>query len=137
MKYSNKLLRSVVVFPAVLISVNCHVFSASAQREGESLDTCAGLQAVANRVYAKHKISFQGFERLPMQTDVYNFKDKGTDRLCQLGYMTETTPMGKQICKAHMYTNIKEERMRIGVGYHRNSLFSPVNREADFCRYID
>jgi hypothetical protein len=139
MKPSVRLLSTAITFFSVLISINYYSLSSSAvvqQRIVNDENSCAGLQVIANRIYKKHQITFQGFEGLPINTNVYEH-NKGTDRLCQLGYSTEISPMGKQVCKGYIYTNTESPQLSSGIGYYRNSLFSPINREADFCRYVD
>jgi hypothetical protein len=102
-------------------------------------DTCADLQASANRIAKKQgrEITFHGFEKLPMQTNVYQYATKpGTDRLCQLGYLTDISPMGKSICLANIYTNTESPKFSWGIGYFRTTFYAPVNRESEFCRWL-
>jgi hypothetical protein len=104
-------------------------------------DTCADLQKIANRVGqdGTPKYTFQGFEDLPMRTNVYSegVTTRGTDRLCQLGYFTITSPMGKKICRGHIYTNTESSRIRWDIGYFRKTFYDPANRSSEFCRYIN
>jgi hypothetical protein len=135
-----KMFFSVITFFSALIGTSYYgqsALSVNQQQKGNDENTCAGLQAMANKAYKKFNTSFQGFEGIPMQTNVYNFKAEGTDRLCQLGYMTKITPMGKRICRAHIYTNIKEENMRVGIGPIRTTFYDPENSESEYCRYVD
>jgi hypothetical protein len=76
---------------------------------------------------------------LPMQTDVYSegVTTRGTDRLCQLGYITITSPMGKKICQGHIYTNTESSQLRWDIGYFRKSFYDPENDSSEFCRYIN
>jgi hypothetical protein len=107
----------------------------------EPRGTCADLQKIANRIgkTKAEKYTFQGFENLPMRTDVYSagVTPRGTDRLCQLGYFSQTTPMGKQICQGYIYTNTESSRLSWGIGYFRKTFYDPENPSSEFCRYVN
>jgi hypothetical protein len=108
--------------------------------EEESEDTCADLQRIANRVVKEQgqKITFHGFEKLPMINSVYSmYRNNNTDRLCQFGYMTTISPMGKEICRGHIYTNIESSEISWGIGPMSKELFPPRISRADYCRYLD
>jgi hypothetical protein len=113
------------------------VLALNQRKYKEPINTCADLQKIANRGGAKKGYAFQGFEGLPIQTDIYPQKDKGTDRLCQLGYFTKVSPMGKQICKGHIYTNVESSKLSWGIGRFRSTFYDPENYESEYCRYIN
>jgi hypothetical protein len=134
----------VVIFSSALAVVNHYELSAlalSEQKYTEPINTCADLQKIANRAGkdGAKKYTFQGFENLPMRTNVYSagVTPRGSDRLCQLGYFTITSPMGKKICQGHIYTNTEDSEIRWNVGYFRKTFYDPVNRSSEWCRYIN
>jgi hypothetical protein len=94
------------------------------------------LQKIAIRIGKEQRYTFQGFENLPVTRDIYPSKE-GTDRLCQLGYFTHVSPMGKKICKGYIYTNVNSSRLSWGVGFYRSTFYAPENYESEFCRYIN
>jgi hypothetical protein len=134
----------VVIFSSALAVVNHCELSAlalSQQKYKEPIDTCADLQKIANRVGKNKakKYTYQGFENLPMRTNVYSegVTPRGSDRLCQLGYITITSPMGKEICQGHIYTNTESSRIRTDIGYFRKTFYDPENYSSEWCRYIN
>jgi hypothetical protein len=134
----------VVVFSSALAVINhCElsVLALSQKKSSAPINTCADLQKIANRIgkTKAEKYTFQGFENLPMRTNVYSagVKPRGSDRLCQLGYFTKTTPMGKEICKGYIYTNTEETDLVWGIGYFRKTFYDPENPSSEFCRYIN
>jgi hypothetical protein len=135
-----KLFSSILIPSFVLVSIfHCEqllLATNQTARSGESIDTCAGLQIIANRVWKKHGISFQGFENLPMKVNIYPNKE-GTDRLCQLGYFTKVSPMGKQICKGYIYTSTTSTKINSGYGLYRSTFYDRENYESEYCRYIN
>jgi hypothetical protein len=133
-----------IIFSSTIAVINhCElsVLALSQQKSRDPIDTCADLQKIANRVgkTGAKKYTFQGFEDLPMRTDVYSagVTPRGSDRLCQLGYFTITSPMGKKICQGHIYTNSESSRIRWDVGYFRKTFYDSENRSSEFCRYIN
>jgi hypothetical protein len=127
----------IIILSAVLISIGCCELSALAVRKSLPQNNCSDLQAIANKAWRGKRITFQGFENLPVQTDIYSHKGKGTDRLCQLGYVTSITPMGKQICKGYLYTNTEELNLGWGHGRFRSTFYDPENSESEYCRYMN
>jgi hypothetical protein len=133
-----------VIFSSALAVVShCElsVLALSQQKYTEPIDTCADLQKIANRAgkTGAKKYTFQGFENLSVRTNVYSegVTPRGSDRLCQLGYITITSPMGKKICQGHIYTNSESSEIRWDVGYFRKTFNDPVSRSSEFCRYIN
>jgi hypothetical protein len=139
MKLREEKMTLLLVFFSVLAIANYSEVSvlALSQKYKESVNTCADLQKVANRIAKNRGISFQGFEGLPAQTNIYPQKPKGTDRLCQFGYLTSVSPMGKKICRAHIYANTEEPDIRWDIGRHRSTFYAPENYESEYCRYIN
>jgi hypothetical protein len=128
---------------SILISVS--VLGIMSQREMLALElsqrlnvinTCSHMQEAANAVTWKYKTVFHGFENLPMNTKA-TILYAGRDRLCQLGYITRFTPMGKEVCQGSLYTRSDTSKISWGYGYFRPNLHSPVNNKSDFCRYVD
>jgi hypothetical protein len=109
--------------------------SALASKKSSPRNNCSDLQTIANRVGKEEGYTFQGFENLTVRTDVYEH-NRGNDRLCQLGYFTHVSPMGKKICKGHIYTNVKSPNIRWAVGPFRSTFYDPVNLDSEYCRYI-
>jgi hypothetical protein len=100
-------------------------------------NTCAELQGQFNRSSWEYKTTFEGFESLPMNTRA-TISNAGNDRLCQLGYITEITPMGKMVCQGYIYLSIKSiENIYWNYGYYRQTIHSPANNKTDFCRYVN
>jgi hypothetical protein len=138
MKMRIKLIVSSIIFLSVVISAGYYGMSVLAARKGIPQNTCADLQRIANKAWKEDGIVFQGFEKLPMQTDVYIQHEKErTDRLCQLGYFTKVSPMGKQICQGYIYTNTESTEIRSGYGRFRTSFYDRENSESEYCRYIN
>lgn len=139
MKMQIKRTVSFVLFLSVLVITGSYEASVLAVRKGIPQNTCADLQKIANKAWASDNIVFQGFENLPMQTNVYSpgVTDRGTDRLCQLGYFTKVSPMGKQVCKGYIYTNTNSIEISSGYGRFRKTFYDPENRESEYCRYIN
>jgi hypothetical protein len=101
-------------------------------------NTCAELQNQANKASWRHKMIFEGFENLPMQTEVtLLYAGRNIDRLCQLGYITKITPQGKEVCQGFIYTRTNSDDIQSNYGYFRPNLHSPVNNKSDFCRYVN
>jgi hypothetical protein len=108
------------------------------KRQVKISNTCAELQDRANRASWKYKMTFEGFENLPMQTEVTMlYAGRNIDRLCQLGYITKVTPMGKEVCRGFLYTRTNSNEVQSNYGYFRPNLYSPVNNKSDFCRYVN
>ncbi len=131
----------VIVFFTLSIVDNSELSVLALNQPKSRKDTCADLQKIANRVSKKssRKYTFQGFENLPMRTNVYSegVTPRGSDRLCQLGYFTITSPMGKEICQGHIYTNTESSEIRWDVGYFRKTFYDPENHSSEWCRYIN
>jgi hypothetical protein len=113
------------------------VLAQSQKKYKEPRNTCADLQKIANRIGKKSQTTFRGFENLPVQTDIYSHKGKGTDRLCQLGYITFVSPMGKQICRGNIYTNVESSNLSWDIGLFRSTFYDRENSESEYCRYIN
>jgi hypothetical protein len=66
-----RLFFTAAAFFSIVLGVSYHKVSVLAVRKNLPQNTCADLQRVANNALKKKQITFQGFEKLPMQTDVY------------------------------------------------------------------
>jgi hypothetical protein len=131
--------KSLLLFAACsfLSATSQYTVIASAKSQGgRIINTCSELQRRANKVSWEYKTIFQGFDNLPMDTSA-TIANAGNDRLCQLGYITEFTPMGKEVCQGNIYTDIKSNRISWSYGHFRPNLHSPVNNKSDFCRYVN
>jgi hypothetical protein len=129
----------------VLILLSISAFGVMGQREilalknsqkSSAIDTCSQMQEAANAVKWRYKTIFHGFENLPMNTNATTIY-AGRDRLCQLGYITRFTPMGKEVCQGSLYTRNDTTKIWWNYGYYRPNLYSPVNNKSDFCRYTN
>jgi hypothetical protein len=100
------------------------------------LNTCSELQDQANRATWKYKTTFQGFENLAMEVNA-NLSNPGGSRLCQLGYITHVTPMGKEICRGYIYFKIGSPKTRWNYGYYQKTIYDDPGRESDYCRYVN
>jgi hypothetical protein len=138
MRFSTKVIVNAATLLSVLASTS--LISLPVLSEEESEETCADLQRLATRVVKRQnsKVTFQGFESLPVNNNVYT-QNRGndTDRLCQLGYITTVSPMGKEICRGYIYTNIESSEIRWGIGPMSTGLFPPRISRSDYCRYIE
>jgi hypothetical protein len=96
------------------------------------------MQEEVNKIRRQYKVVFEGFENLPMQTEVTMlYAGRNIDRLCQLGYITRFTPMGKEVCQGFLYTRTNTNSIWWNYGYYRPNLHSPVNNKSNFCRYVN
>jgi hypothetical protein len=138
MKSQIKLASSALLSFSSVVSMSFWSTPSLSARSNLPQSTCADLQAIANKVGKKKGYSFQGFEGLPMKTDVYSpgVTTRGSDRLCQLGYFTIASPMGKEICRGHIYTNTESLQIRWDIGPFRKSFYDPENHSSEYCRYI-
>jgi hypothetical protein len=99
-------------------------------------NTCSELQGQANRATWTYKTTFQGFEGLPIETNA-NLSNPGGSRLCQLGYITRISPMGKEICRGYIYTKVDSPKIRWGYGYYKKTIYQDSGKESDYCRYVN
>jgi hypothetical protein len=141
MKFQVFLIAFNTIFFSLLINGVYEISPSLATARGQSgdpIDTCADLQKLANKRAKERGWNqiFHGFEDLPIRTNVYMSTPRGTDRLCQLGYLTSISPMGKKICRAHIYTNTESTKMRWSIGYFRTTFYDPVNYESEHCRWL-
>jgi hypothetical protein len=100
------------------------------------INTCSQMQEAANAITWKYKTVFSGFENLSMDKNA-TILYAGRDRLCQLGYITRFTPMGKEVCQGFLYTRTNTDDVWWNYGYYRPNLHSPVNNKSNFCRYVN
>jgi hypothetical protein len=98
------------------------------------INTCSELQARANMVW-KGSISFQGFENLPMDRNA-TISNAGYDRLCQLGYITKITPMGKEICRGYIYANVRTRKVYSAYGLRQRTIWDDPGLRSEYCRYV-
>jgi hypothetical protein len=99
-------------------------------------NTCRELQEQANKSSWSYKTTFQGFEGLAIETNA-NLSNPGGSRLCQLGYITRTTPMGKEICRGYIYTRTDSPKISWSYGYYQKTIYDDPGRESDYCRYVN
>jgi hypothetical protein len=145
MKYLRSLIFSSFTFLLLISTAHSEVLAFTAKQEVSQINTCRELQDAANRMKWSNPTTFQGFENLQVNTKPYkygpgdnDYHGSGSDRLCQLGYVTVISPMGKRICKGYLYTDVERKPSKIiwGSAYMSTSINSPRYRKSDFCRYI-
>jgi hypothetical protein len=132
-------LKNLVFFFLLISTAHSEVLALTAKKGVRQINTCRELQDEANRRKWSKPTTFQGFENLRVETRAYYYSSKGEDRLCQLGYITTISPMGKRICKGYLYTNAESEsgEIRWGTAYMSTNMNSPRYSDSDFCRYIN
>jgi hypothetical protein len=139
MKYLKNLVFSSFTFLLLISTAHSEVLAFTAKQEVSQINTCRELQDAANRMKWSNPTTFQGFENLQVETRAYRYSSKGEDRLCQLGYITVISPMGKRICKGYLYTDVERKPRKIiwGSAYMSTNMNSPRYSSSDFCRYIN
>jgi hypothetical protein len=143
MKYSRSLFSFSFSFFLLTSTAHCEVFALTVKQEVRQINTCRDLQDEANRKKWSKQTIFQGFENLQVDTDPYGLSKHGVgdgkDRLCQLGYITTISPMGKEICKGNLYTNVGSRNRSIswGYGYKSTDVYGSRYKRSDFCRYVN
>jgi hypothetical protein len=135
MKIAAILPLSIANFYAFSIMGHNMVMALSKKQDVLVVNTCSELQAVANRVW-KGSISFQGFENLPIDRNA-TISNAGYDRLCQLGYITKTTPMGKEVCRGYIYLNVKTRDIYSAYGFRQRTIWDEPGVKSEYCRYIN
>jgi hypothetical protein len=120
----------------LLTSFHQSIILASSQKQSKRvIDTCSELQRRANKTWSQEGIVFQGFENLPMDRNA-TISNAGNDRLCQLGYITQVTPMGKEVCRGFIYTNINSNRIQSGYGFRQRTIWDDPGLRSEYCRYV-
>lgn len=134
--------------------------------KNKDINTCSGLQEVANKIWAEDQISFQGFEKKKVNhyyTPRYMDHPGGTIlahpatfRICKGGYVTSISPLGKRVCEGTLLAFISPETKEPkyfwapgydmdtsppGLSYLSRSYSStlgnyPTRDEARYCRYV-
>jgi hypothetical protein len=129
---------AVLMSAPVIIAVGQREMLASKESQKPTINTCSHMQEEVNKIRRQYKVVFEGFENLPMQTEVTMlYAGRNIDRLCQLGYITRFTPMGKEVCQGFIYTRTNTNSIWWNYGYYRPNLHSPVNNKSNFCRYVN
>jgi hypothetical protein len=124
-------------FLLLISTAHSEVLALATKGELRQINTCRDLQDEANRVWRGTR-TFQGFENLQMNTKPYRYTSDGNDRLCQLGYSTKVSPMGKEICKGYLYTDVSNRQIQWNYGYMRTDvIYGPTYSKSDYCRYIN
>jgi hypothetical protein len=136
MKISSKLILSIVTFTLSAVPNHDLVFASFAKQDKRVIDTCSELQRRANKAWRNDNTVFQGFENLPVDRNA-TISNAGDDRLCQLGYITRITPMGKEVCQGYLYTNINLKKIHWGYGYRQRTIWDDPGPRSDYCRYIN
>jgi hypothetical protein len=138
MKYLENIASSAFSFLLLISAAHSEVLALTAKQRVPQINTCRELQDEANRRKWNKPTVFQGFENLQVETKAYYYSSKGEDRLCQLGYITTISPMGKEICKGYLYTDVtdKDNEIRWGSAYMSTDINSPRYSRSAFCRYI-
>jgi hypothetical protein len=123
------------IFTIPISTGESQMLALSNQKTKRQINTCGDLQRRANKLWSSDNVSFQGFENLQLNTRA-TISNAGDDRLCQLGYITEITPMGKMVCQGYLYADVNKTSIRWNHGYFRQTLYDPVYNKSDFCRYV-
>jgi hypothetical protein len=139
MNYIRILVFSSLSFLLFASTLHPEVLALIAKQGTRQINTCRELQDAANKMKWSTETTFQGFENLRVETNAYQYASKGEDRLCQLGYITTISPMGKEICKGYLYTDVTVKPTRIiwGSAYMSTNSNSPRYDHSSFCRYIN
>jgi hypothetical protein len=112
------------------------IFASFPKQSKRVIDTCSELQRRANKAWAKSNTSFQGFENLPMDRNA-TISNAGNDRLCQFGYITQITPMGKEVCRGYIYTNINSTKIEWGYSHRQTTVWDDPGPRSEYCRYVN
>jgi hypothetical protein len=140
MKYLRKLVSFSFSFFLLVSTSHFEVLALTVKQESRQINTCRELQDEANRRKWKNKTTFQGFENLRIDTDPYGYNiGNGHNRLCQLGYITEVSPMGTMVCRGYLYTFVERRPYTIkwGYAYKSTDVYGSRYKESDFCRYVN
>jgi hypothetical protein len=135
MKIAAILSLPIVTFSALTILGQNPITALSTRQNVLVINTCSELQALANKAW-KGNVSFKGFENLPIDRNA-TISNAGYDRLCQLGYITEITPMGKEVCRGYIYLNVKTRDLYHAYGFRQRTIWDEPGVRSEYCRYIN
>jgi hypothetical protein len=111
------------------------------------VNNCAELQAYANdkrKITWSRETYFQGFENATFkyreERGSSDPKEHRDSYLCELGYITSISPLGKLVCYGHLalFDRPSYPRPKMSWGYSTNAQdFFRRDSSSDYCRYVN